>query len=62
MGRQAKLKRLRREVSSQPLPLPQPETNLEPTQFVKELEQQGYQLHKIDRCPSLPDSQVNPQL
>ncbi|HEY9873218.1 MAG TPA: hypothetical protein V6D12_07265 [Candidatus Obscuribacterales bacterium] len=57
MGRNAKLKKIRREASSQPelSNQPQSQPDLDPTQFVQELERQGYQLKKVEHCPEIPE-------
>lgn len=60
MGRKAKLKKIRREMAAQPLS--EPEVNSEPTNFVNQLEQQGYQLDQAERCPELPDQRKNQPL
>ncbi|MBE9127329.1 MULTISPECIES: hypothetical protein [unclassified Coleofasciculus] len=60
MGRKAKLKKIRREMASQEPS--EPEVNSEPTNFVNQLEKQGYQLDQAERCPELPEQRKNPQL
>ncbi|HBE20668.1 MAG TPA: hypothetical protein DEG17_24510 [Cyanobacteria bacterium UBA11149] len=62
MGRNAKLKKIRREAASQPLSLKQEKTEFDSTHFVNQLEEEGYSLDKIKRSPSLPDQTVKPQL
>lgn len=58
VGRQARLKKIRQEASEQP---PVPESS-EPTQFVKQLERQGYNLKQIQRSPELPNDNPEPEL
>lgn len=62
MGRQAKLKKIRREASEQVASPPQSQTDSDPTKFVQDLEKQGYQLLQSDPSPSLPARRVEPQL
>ncbi|MCP2730311.1 hypothetical protein [Limnofasciculus baicalensis] len=62
MGRNAKLKKMRREASSQPLSLQQEKTEFDSIHFVNQLEEEGYSLNEIKRSPSLPDTTVKPQL
>ncbi|WP_017306881.1 hypothetical protein [Spirulina subsalsa] len=54
MGRKAKLKK-NRSVT----PPPPPPSN---TQFVEQLQQQGYSFNQIQHCPELPDSKPEPEL
>ena len=62
MGRNAKLKKMRREASSQPLSPQEEKTEFDSTHFVNQLEEEGYSLDEIKRSPSLPDKIVKPQL
>ncbi len=62
MGRKAKLKKIRREASAQKSSSAAAKTTYEPTNFVKQLEIQGYQLDRIKRSPELPDRRVDPQV
>ncbi len=56
MGRKAKLKQLRREAPPpEPAPPVQPE---EPTNFVREMDHQGYQLRQTVPAPDIPESQM----
>ncbi len=58
MGRKAKLKQVRHSAQ----PSPQPETNSDPNEFVEQLEKQGYQLERVERCPEVPNQRVEPQM
>ncbi|MBD2744720.1 hypothetical protein [Coleofasciculus sp. FACHB-1120] len=58
MGRKAKLKQIRQSAQ----PSPQSETNSDPNEFVEQLEKQGYQLGRIERCPEVPNRRVKPQM
>ncbi|MGK7914530.1 MAG: hypothetical protein AB4038_03155 [Prochloraceae cyanobacterium] len=62
MGRKAKLKKMRREASAKTSPSAAAKTTYEPTNFVKQLERQGYQLDRIKPSPELPDRRVDPQV
>ena len=64
MGRKAKLKKVRRDASSDAASVPQPESQVDrdPTKFVQQLEKQGYKLQQIDRSPEIPSQQQKPQL
>lgn len=62
MGRQAKLKKDRRDAKLSPPSDSTPPLDAEPTQFVQQLEQQGYHLQQAIRSPELPDQHVNPKL
>ena len=62
MGRNAKLKKIRREASSQSLSRQEEKTEFDSTHFVNQLEEEGYSLDEIKRSPSLPDTTVKPQL
>lgn len=62
MGRNAKLKKIRREVSSHPLSSPEEKTLLDATEFVNQLQEEGYSLKEIQRCPVLPEKTVKPKL
>ncbi|MCW6038586.1 hypothetical protein K4A83_20250 [Spirulina subsalsa FACHB-351] len=54
MGRKAKLKKTRSITPPPPPP--------SPTQFVKQLNQQGYQFNQIQHSPELPDSKPEPEV
>lgn len=60
MGRQAKLKKLRH---SQPAPsAPEAQPQLEaPTQFVRQLEREGYQLDGMTSSPDVPPPPREPK-
>lgn len=64
MGKKAKLKQLKRQTAgdaSQPDPAPKP--NLDNTQFVQQLKQEGYDLKQMQQSPEIPDrNRPNPQL
>ncbi|GAC1480388.1 MAG: hypothetical protein NVS2B14_20630 [Chamaesiphon sp.] len=63
MGRKAKLKQIQREAKQKLLSeSPTHQADFAPTEFVEQLELQGYQIQHIARCPQLPDQRVNPQL
>ena len=59
MGRKAKLKKARRDASSDEASLSQPEMQADsnPTEFVRQLEKQGYNLQQVERSPELPSQQ-----
>ncbi|MDJ1179807.1 hypothetical protein PJF56_13120 [Roseofilum sp. BLCC_M91] len=60
MGRKAKLKHQRHHSQS---PKPKPESGpLETTDFVQEIQQQGYQLKQSKTAPEIPQNQIKPQL
>ncbi|MDJ1172617.1 hypothetical protein [Roseofilum capinflatum] len=60
MGRKAKLKHQRHQVQS---PDAKPETvPLETTDFVQEIQQQGYQFKETKTAPEIPQNQIKPQL
>ena len=58
MGKKAKLKKLRRELKTNP----PTEQSSPPTQFVEHLHQLGYQLTQIERSPEVPTKKIEPQL
>lgn len=63
MGRKAKLKKVRQQTSSSAAESSsQSQPGYEPTKFVQQLEQKGYQLQTIIHAPQIPDSRVDPQL
>ncbi len=64
MGRKAKIKKAKRQAVNQELSAPQsqPDEKLQPTQFVRQLESQGYALKKIERSPDLPSDRAEPQI
>ena len=58
MGRKAKLKKLRRELKTNP----KTEKQSSSTQFVEHLSKLGYQLKEIQRSPEVPKKNIEPQL
>ena len=58
MGRKAKLKKLRRELTTNPAT----EKPSSSTQFVEHLNKLGYQLKDIKRSPEVPKQNIEPQL
>ncbi|MFB2967662.1 hypothetical protein ACE1CD_01695 [Aerosakkonema sp. BLCC-F183] len=63
MGRKARLKQLRREAISNPSPESASKADFDNTQFVDQLERQGYKLQEIQHSPSVPESNKSmPQL
>lgn len=56
MGRKARLKQIRREAINNPSPESAPKADFDNTQFVDQLERQGYKLQEIQRSPSVPES------
>ncbi|MGC9528072.1 MAG: hypothetical protein ACP5D7_21255 [Limnospira sp.] len=64
MGRQAKLKRQRRQQRQNP-PADSPtsrDQDTNPTHFVERLEKEGYRIKSGDRCPEIPEDGQQPQL
>ncbi|MBP0005524.1 MAG: hypothetical protein J7642_17720 [Cyanobacteria bacterium SBC] len=61
MGRKAKLKKLRRDEKLKP-EIPTPLPTFDETQFVTNLERQGYSLKQGDRAPEIPQSGAEPQV
>ena len=61
MGRKANLKKIRRQKASQVLESSDLVAD-DPTEFVKRLEKQGYQLDHRQSCPELPNSKPKPQV
>lgn len=63
MGRQAKLKKQRKQTQNQPAV--NAENVIEddnPTAFVKHLEKEGYSLKETQKSPEIPDHSVKPKL
>ncbi|MDY7015220.1 MAG: hypothetical protein SVX43_16810 [Cyanobacteriota bacterium] len=58
MGRQARLKKRRHAPEAQSHTAPPPD----PKQFVKEFQQQGYNLKQAVRSPDLPDNNPEPEV
>jgi hypothetical protein len=63
MGKKSKLKKERKEKS---LSLPKtdldPDKNLKSTEFVREIQNFGYQFAKLDRSPQLPEHKREPEI
>lgn len=57
MGKQSKLKQKRQDLKYNPPQSLPTEINLDPTHFVETMEEQGYQLKQINRCPEVPERQ-----
>ena len=55
MGRKAKLKKQRRQGSSSAIPKRKAD-------FIKRVEQEGYQMDNIKRSPEVPRNDIEPQL
>ena len=64
MGRQAKLKQLKRQASENPSKEAlAPKPDFTPTQFVQQLETSGYKLQQAQHSPEVPhQNQPTPQL
>lgn len=63
MGRQAKLKKQRKQAQHQPeIDSNPPPEDADPTAFVKHLEKEGYQLKAAQKSPEIPDHSVKPQI
>ncbi|MBE9117679.1 hypothetical protein IQ249_17420 [Lusitaniella coriacea LEGE 07157] len=58
MGRQAKLRKNRAAAEKSPKTQEQSDS----TQFVRQLNRQGYNLQEIQHSPEIPDSKVDPQV
>ncbi|MDC0832224.1 hypothetical protein POG22_04255 [Geitlerinema sp. CS-897] len=61
MGRKAKLKKLRKSAKTDPEAAKRRQ-NIDDTQFVKDLQRQGYDLKVGDRAPDIPESSPEPQV
>ena len=63
MGRQAKLKKQRKQTQADPVnnSTESPEEN-NPQAFVKHLEKEGYSLKQTQTSPEIPDHSVKPQI
>lgn len=57
MGRQAKLKKIRKEAG-----VSDRSNNCDPNNFIDDLERRGYQLKQIQRSPDLPDNKIEPKI
>jgi hypothetical protein len=63
MGRQAKLKKQRKQVQHQPENNSNtPPEEADPTAFVQHLEKEGYHLKAAQKSPEIPDHSVKPQI
>jgi hypothetical protein len=63
MGKKAKLKQQRKEIVNQSDPNIPPKNKYNSTQFVEEIQRQGYTLKKDSfNAPDLPDDYVEPQI
>ena len=58
MGKKAKLKKLRRELKTNPAT----EKPFQSTQFVEQFTKLGYQLEQIERSPDVPSKKIEPKL
>ena len=63
MGRQAKLKKQRKQAQQNPQVESSP-AEVEPnsTAFVEHMEKEGYSLKQTQSCPEIPDNSVKPQI
>jgi hypothetical protein len=60
MGKQSKLKKIRKETITEPKSdLSQEHRDRD---FVKEISKKGYQFAKIIRSPEIPDNHIEPQI
>ncbi len=57
MGRKAKLKKVKKSSSD----LSSSE-KLNPNEFVKNIERQGYPLKRLERAPDVPQKRIDPQI
>ncbi len=58
MGKKAKLKKMRRELTAKSQEPTKPNTD----NFIKQVEKTGYRLQNIQRSPEVPRDNVEPQL
>lgn len=58
MGRNAKLKKLRKETQQDLTAKPKAQFDADPTHFVGELERQGYNLQQRNACPEIPQKEI----
>ncbi|ACK73546.1 hypothetical protein PCC7424_5197 [Gloeothece citriformis PCC 7424] len=58
MGKQSKLKKIRKSQLTES----QPQSQIVPEQFVKNIEKQGYSLKKLERSPEIPGKRIEPQV
>lgn len=54
MGRQAKRKQIRQNQT--------PNESTESTQFVRQLQRQGYNLNQAEHSPEIPEEKTDPQV
>ncbi len=63
MGRQAKLKKQRKQAQNEPtVNVENSEEENNPAAFVKHLEKEGYSLKESQKSPEIPDNSVKPKL
>jgi hypothetical protein len=61
MGKQSKLKKIRKLAALETENLSHSEAN-DPNQFIKNLERQGYSLKRSQQAPDIPEKRVDPQI
>lgn len=63
MGRQAKLKKQRKQAQNDPvIDSTGQQEDKNPKAFVKNLEKEGYSLKETQKSPEIPDNSVKPQI
>ncbi len=62
MGKQAKLKKIRKFPESDSEIQLQNSADSDPNLFVKHVEKQGYSLKQIKHAPEVPNKRINPQV
>ncbi len=62
MGRQAKLKKQRKQSQNEPVAPENSKEENNPTGFVERLEKEGYSLKSAQNSPEIPDNSVKPQI
>ncbi len=63
MGRQAKLKKQRKQAQHNPvINSTESQEDSNPQAFVKHLEKEGYSLKETQKSPEIPDNSVKPQI
>ena len=60
MGRQAKLKKIKRNLNKSTPVTEEKVSNAD--DFVVEMREQGYSLKKTIPCPDIPEDRINPQI
>lgn len=60
MGKKAKIRQLKRE--KQTRKADSPRQQIVETDFIKELQHQGYQLEKPIHSPEIPENKIKPQI